>query len=222
MESRVPSLEMSSAMASHIRQGASSQGFSNGYDRDLYGIYRQGSENVIEFAGFQHRFDKTALLDAQVIQQVDRKFVACLMKDSNGQSGSDSRGQALVLIDQHAADERIRVERFLKELCLGFRSQTATADVVKGVKRKELSPPVPVLLTRHEARLLVDPNIQWSFEIWGLQFEDLNQNNDDESENKDGYLQVLVSSVPDVVSEKVCCIMLVCHRFLISLLNSFC
>ncbi|KAH8830346.1 hypothetical protein DL96DRAFT_1592536 [Flagelloscypha sp. PMI_526] len=47
------------------------------------------------------------------IGQVDNKFIACMLADPTGQ-------QNLVLVDQHAADERVRVEKYLKKLCSGF------------------------------------------------------------------------------------------------------
>ena len=59
-----------------------------------------------------------------MLGQVDRKFVACVLPAS----GSEQVGSAditeecdtgvLVLIDQHAADERIRVERFRHAIIL--------------------------------------------------------------------------------------------------------
>ncbi|OBZ76731.1 DNA mismatch repair protein Mlh3 [Grifola frondosa] len=53
-------------------------------------------------------FARDDLRGARVLGQADRKFIACVM------------GGAVVLVDQHAADERIRVERFLDALCHGF------------------------------------------------------------------------------------------------------
>ncbi|KAI0331238.1 hypothetical protein GY45DRAFT_1322484 [Cubamyces sp. BRFM 1775] len=91
------------------------------------------------------RFTSADLRTARVLGQVDRKFVACVIhgssppmeaptsldKDADGggdagagtgwSEGACGRGHgALVLIDQHAADERVRVERFLRSLCEGF------------------------------------------------------------------------------------------------------
>ncbi|KAH0587902.1 hypothetical protein H2248_006654 [Termitomyces sp. 'cryptogamus'] len=65
------------------------------------------------------------------------------------------RGQVLILIDQHASNECIRVERFLSDLCSGFlRGNGEHADL--DVQTKAFSPPLPMLLTLHEA--------QWSSE----------------------------------------------------------
>jgi DNA mismatch repair protein MLH3 len=63
--------------------------------------------------GIQGRISKSALRNAEVIGQVDRKFI--LVKPSSSEQRMDEK--MLVIIDQHAADERIRVESLLTELC---------------------------------------------------------------------------------------------------------
>ncbi|KAJ7050470.1 hypothetical protein C8F01DRAFT_1092311 [Mycena amicta] len=60
---------------------------------------------------FLHRFQKADLRNVEIIEPVDCKFIVCLINNT------------LVLIDQHAADERVLVEQFLKQLWdlyLGF------------------------------------------------------------------------------------------------------
>lgn len=161
-----------------------------------------------------HRFGKTELRSAQVISQVDRKFIACLVKDqltpddSVDSYDSDLTGRALVLIDQHAADERVRVERFLKDLCEGFlHNRTHGSDGVNGVHTRELSPPKPLLLTIHEASRLGSQDIQQAFYHWGFSFADLSATqilSEDETRDSDPqYTQVQVQAVPEVVADKV-------------------
>ncbi|KAL8686011.1 MAG: hypothetical protein Q9224_005584, partial [Gallowayella concinna] len=60
---------------------------------------------------FSAKISKAALKNAKVIAQVDKKFILVSMpaEPPDGQ-------QVLALIDQHAADERIRVEALLAEL----------------------------------------------------------------------------------------------------------
>lgn len=100
--------------------------------------------------------------------QVDCKFIACMLE-----------GSTLILIDQHAADERVRVERFLKELCLAFldydheESSPVTEPASDTV---ELDPPVPVLLTHREAAQIVkSKETKKVFERWGVEFVGLDQ-----------------------------------------------
>ena len=74
--------------------------------------------------GSRGRLSKSGLADAQVLAQVDRKFI--LVKVTTGQilaRINKANGQPLpeetllVLIDQHAADERCQVEALYEELC---------------------------------------------------------------------------------------------------------
>ncbi|KAJ3981747.1 hypothetical protein F5890DRAFT_1533745 [Lentinula detonsa] len=167
----------------------------------------------------QHRFTKDDICAARIISQVDRKFVACVFnKDlDNGDLGKnksstkeDDKNSTLVLIDQHAADERIRVERFLKDLCLGFL-RSYSGEEEEGVEMRHLTPPIPVLLTRHEAsRLVRSQHIESSFRSWGIRFADLAQvelglgtsTSGLDNEN-DSYVQVFTVCVPEVVADKL-------------------
>ncbi|PFH51311.1 hypothetical protein AMATHDRAFT_142895 [Amanita thiersii Skay4041] len=167
------------------------------------------------------RFQKSDLARARVVGQVDRKFIACLLTDpetqeSHGLSFGDehvgaSVGQCLVLIDQHAADERIRVEYYLKELCLGFLdTRRHGQDSKQGVKLHLFDPLLPLLLTRHEAlKLVASKDVQEYLGFWGIQFSGLSEINingtdtDIENETDHEYIQVLVKSVPEIVSEKL-------------------
>lgn len=161
------------------------------------------------------RFEKSELRNAKVINQVDRKFVACLIERASNQTTSteirnevDSR--TLVLIDQHAADERIRVERFLKELCLGFlHSLNGGDNPAKRVEMRDLSPPVPILLTSHERlRLAGSQEVKHAFSDWGFRFADLSKTavgkpGDGADDHTNAYAQVLVENIPEVVGDKV-------------------
>ncbi|KAJ7126385.1 hypothetical protein C8R43DRAFT_1028784 [Mycena crocata] len=153
------------------------------------------------------RFQKADLSKVQVIDQIDRKFIACIINNS---SDSGTASHSLILIDQHAADERVRVERFLKELCLGYLSNANPRGYNGDLLRlRELSPPVPILLSRHEERQLRDLSIRRSFENWGIHFVgrspaapcDAEQGVDAGSIS--GYSQVLIRCIPDVVGDKL-------------------
>lgn len=91
------------------------------------------------------RLSKFALPFAQVISQVDDKFILMKMPSLVGPESQDLNHarQLLVLIDQHAASERCILEKLLTELCtpaqgtpliksnLGFTSSIATEAVNK-------------------------------------------------------------------------------------------
>ncbi|KAF8165579.1 hypothetical protein B0H34DRAFT_689642 [Crassisporium funariophilum] len=163
------------------------------------------------------RFTKEDLRHATIINQIDRKFiVCCITKPSlpNNHTAVQSLlgSPVLVLIDQHAADERVRVERFLKELCLGLlqHSQHQSDDGLRSsVLTMELTPPRPVLLTQHEARTIKrSQDVQKTFRKWGIRFAELPKvmlDSDCASEagSNTGYLQLLVSTIPEVVGNKL-------------------
>lgn len=139
-------------------------------------------------------FQRADLAKAKVISQVDRKFVACTIANELGE-------KTLVLVDQHAADERVRVERFLKDLCMGFLNHDEF--ILEGAEL-ELEPPVPVLLSRREAeKLATSEDYQSSFTAWGFRFHDLRLDRVSSGTNCDDYIQVYLQGIPDVVSEKV-------------------
>jgi DNA mismatch repair ATPase MutL len=133
------------------------------------------------------RFSKEELGSARIIGQVDCKFVACSMP-----GGSTNKGEpVLVLIDQHAADERVRVERFLKELCNGALqggAESSALDAKKGV-----------VLTRDEATLLGQKEVLQELRRWGLHVEPVTIM---ESLTAN-WVQVDVLAVPGFLRDKV-------------------
>ena len=208
-ESKIPSLSLSSTFTNEIQESGFSDHNHHACSRNQNtSHYFQTGPTSAESKPPSRRFRKEDLSNAQIISQVDRKFIACLIQDDTTISDNRVSSRALVLIDQHAADERVRVERFLKELCLGFLQHS---DTNNGVKMKELSPSVPVLLTRHEALRLADSGVfQGAFECWGIMFDDLSSLSSHsidgglDTTRGEGYVQVFVRSIPAIVSEKVC------------------
>ena len=98
------------------------------------------------------KLTKDALRTGKVLAQVDSQFILLLVpSDGPGASGLDT----LVIVDQHAADERCRVEQLFQQLCepatetdsitsnLGFRSS---------IRSTELPKPISFNLPAQEAR----------------------------------------------------------------------
>lgn len=92
--------------------------------------FQRESETIHDFDPLGARITKAQLRRAEVIAQVDRKFILCHIPGDRIEPGLQAIGMkaqtssgsetCLIIIDQHAAHERIRVERFISELCNGF------------------------------------------------------------------------------------------------------
>ena len=162
-------------------------------------------------------FAKEDLSLAKVIGQIDSKFIACMIDGSTSGNDAglrnnrvDSSTSTLVLIDQHAADERVRVERFLKELCMGFLStyDNHTGSVCN-IRVRSLVPPKPILLAAHEFRFLNESlEVQELFRSWGIRFAKcptLGTRAEHPTNDIDdlGLEQVLVETIPNIISDKV-------------------
>ncbi|KAI9793536.1 MAG: DNA mismatch repair protein [Peltula sp. TS41687] len=85
------------------------------------------------------RISRDALRTAKVIAQVDKKFILARLDvepqtTSQASETISTRKQILVLIDQHAADERCRVESLLSELCTTFSDEINTPRSNRGLR----------------------------------------------------------------------------------------
>ena len=78
-------------------------------DLDIQKAFAQAS------VSFSAKISKQSLKTARLISQVDKKFILICVKDSSDLHGGEN-AELLVLVDQHAADERIRVEGLLADL----------------------------------------------------------------------------------------------------------
>ncbi|EKM59744.1 uncharacterized protein PHACADRAFT_205965 [Phanerochaete carnosa HHB-10118-sp] len=168
------------------------------------------------------RFSRNDLSRTCILGQVDRKFVACVIP-SNTVAEHEARDSSLktedegllVLLDQHAADERIRVERFMRELCKGFSADGQASTLSPDVRK--LDPPARIVLTRREADILASTNVQAAFRLWGVGFGPAPEVQQEEEcisrffstakavgpVEHSGYVQVDVLTVPEVVARKL-------------------
>lgn len=87
-------------------------------------------------------FTKQMLHTIDVIGQVDDKFIACVLKNEN----------MLVLVDQHAAHERIRLEKLLKQI--GFYNDELTEKSIKNQVTR-LNPPAQILFEQKDMELIM-------------------------------------------------------------------
>ncbi|XP_063500193.1 DNA mismatch repair protein Mlh3 isoform X7 [Symphalangus syndactylus] len=86
----------------------------------------------------------------EVLQQVDNKFIACLMSTKTEENG-EAGGNLLVLVDQHAAHERIRLEQLIID---SYEKQQAQGSGRKKLLSSTLIPPLEITVTEEQRRLL--------------------------------------------------------------------
>ncbi|KAK6481391.1 DNA mismatch repair protein Mlh3, partial [Huso huso] len=98
---------------------------------------------------YPYRFTKEMINSMEVVQQVDNKFIACLI-NTRSQEDTDKEDNLLVLVDQHAAHERVRLEKLVTD-------SYETHSDASGPKRlcsSTVCPPLEIDVTEEELRLL--------------------------------------------------------------------
>ncbi|XP_026158696.1 DNA mismatch repair protein Mlh3 isoform X2 [Mastacembelus armatus] len=101
---------------------------------------------------FPYRFSKAMIHSMKVINQVDKKFLACLIntRDEEAAEHTETEGNLLVLVDQHAAHERVRLENLVAD---SYEDDPDAA----GERRlcsSTILPPLQISVTEEELRLL--------------------------------------------------------------------
>jgi DNA mismatch repair protein MLH3 len=104
--------------------------------------------------GTESKLSKASLQHARVIRQVDAKFIFCSMPST------DSSSRTLVLVDQHAASERVILERLLSDLYAPIDANSTSARLRTNtgcsstVATTILDNPIVFELTGNESELL--------------------------------------------------------------------
>uniref|UniRef100_A0A803YH46 MutL homolog 3 n=1 Tax=Meleagris gallopavo TaxID=9103 RepID=A0A803YH46_MELGA len=98
---------------------------------------------------YPYRFTKDMIHSMQVLQQVDNKFIACVINTRNEMDKKEG-GNLLVLVDQHAAHERIRLEQLIAD---SYEKEAAACGKKKFLS-SSVSPPLEIEVTEEQRRIL--------------------------------------------------------------------
>jgi DNA mismatch repair protein MLH3 len=152
------------------------------------------------------RLSKESLVNVEVVAQVDKKFILTKMLSSSGANNpEDTPKILLVLIDQHAADERIQVETLFRQLCSPVTSSCSsyysklghTARVASTVLEK----PIRFTISQHEQSHFITHAER--FASWGILFDAETINMSERSSaSRETNCLLSVTALPPSISER--------------------
>ncbi|KAJ5176359.1 uncharacterized protein N7482_002236 [Penicillium canariense] len=141
-----------------------------------------------QIAKFRGKLRRQSLATATIIAQVDQKFILVKFRTMHAQApAGDDSGEVLVLIDQHAADERCRVEQLFKDMFISPGSlhqwdQVHTAEI----------DPITFGISSTEAALF--RKYSYFFGGWGIDYS--------LTEKGESGVTVHVNTLPTLIAER--------------------
>ena len=119
----------------------------------------------------ESKLTKGSLESASVVSQVDTKFILVRLSSTTTEKSLPlDTDDLLVLIDQHAADERIKVEELLKELCHspidGIKSLKSSLGLCSSINTIHLREPIRFELHTNDYRIFKSQAAH--FAQWGI------------------------------------------------------
>lgn len=159
-------------------------GHENACGKSIYdGLGDSFSLDGAGYAKFRGKLRRQHLAMAEVIAQVDRKFIFVKTTSTRDTGNSDS-DDVLALIDQHAADERCRVEQLFEELFV-------SGD--EGIDMKTFTDPIAFEVNATEAPLF--KRYTKFFYSWGVDYS---------IDHKPGFSIGLgtINSLPSLIAER--------------------
>lgn len=154
-----PAFELTEARIPSVTEAAATAGSGAGYAGQC-----SGDDGHFDLATItqQARLSKTALEQAEVIAQVDQKFILARMSGHDGHSTTNQDDSAiLVLIDQHAADERCQLEGLMQCYFEGVEG----TDIIRA-QTEMLANPMRLEFGAEECKLL--HRFASHFAHWGI------------------------------------------------------
>lgn len=120
-----------------------------------------GTLEAAGVAKFKGKLQRQSLLNATIIAQVDQKYILAKLGAAPSQSAGIQEA-VLVLIDQHAADERCRIEQLFGEMFIPTESPNETK-----VRTIEINP-IAFKISSTEATLFY--KYSSFFQDWGIYY----------------------------------------------------
>ncbi|KAF9277829.1 DNA mismatch repair protein [Linnemannia elongata] len=149
-------------------------------------FFSAGSLSEVGLDAESLQLSKAGLQRCKVISQLDGKFILCTMEPfSAAMAVPECRqeptqhglvNKVLVVIDQHAADERVRVESLMKEMCTCSHSAPKRQDdyettiITHQLDSMTMIPRLPITMTRREWHLAGQAT-EW-LSRWGIVLEE--------------------------------------------------
>ena len=148
------------------------------------------------------RFSRSDLKTAKLIAQLDKKFLLLVIQTSTRES--DQGFRVVTLVDQHAADERVRVEALMSDLC---RTPSPGAELLQSafglksaIETVKMSKPIVYHVSAREHALF--ERYAAHFAEWGILY-DLEVASQHVSYAKpDDPFNVVVSTLPPGIAER--------------------
>lgn len=168
--------------------------------------HREMQETFLQVGhGTASRLSKAALFHAQVISQVDQKFI--LLKMSGPlQTVTDDQNlerPILVLVDQHAASERCILEKLFNELCtvpllqdMGTKSNLGHSSLVQ---TRKLEKPIHFQVSSTEGTMFKGQAAH--FARWGILY-DLERTNSTSSSTNNHDTRLTILTLPPGIAER--------------------
>ncbi|KXX75147.1 DNA mismatch repair protein MLH3 [Madurella mycetomatis] len=162
--------------------------------RDFEGVnaeYANGSLSTT----LESRISKTALYEAKILGQVDQKFILATVSSefpANSRAHINQDNRMLIIVDQHAADERCRVEDLLETYFVPDPAGSGKLVAQTCILEK----PLRFELPRQDGELLV--RLSSHFAHWGIVYEVLQ----DPSQIGDYNVTVEVQILPPSILER--------------------
>ncbi|CAM1510530.1 Fc.00g008650.m01.CDS01 [Cosmosporella sp. VM-42] len=160
----------------------------HGHVSNCCGGQHGGISSAFASMSLNGRVSKKALAHATVISQVDRKFILVKLplENVNSEDSCTGKGSTLIMLDQHAVDERCRLE----DLMAGYFANDATSGGLNAIVESLKRPLVFDVLTK-ESDLLEQYHDH--FAAWGVLYQPKSQKG-----------KVVVTDLPPSILERCC------------------